>query len=256
MAKKQNFKELIGNFGKQVGETSAKGLSDLKSSWAWGTVLAADLSKNIAGQDWFKSINDFKSEVSKSMDSDFLSKGMGAVDPETVLSFSANNHRILDGGHTLFESISRAKEIGETNNWTSLETFQEWGKAYFTDLSSSAGMPAFGALSDNVYSILRAAGIDEAVARDLVTVNGQEAVEAILGGTITSLGLVFAWKSQDKEQFSRAVGSILIGSAIAMNPMTLCLAVNYGARQEITEAIQKIAAQGDIYKSLVGAFSF
>ena len=83
----------------------------------------------------------------------------------------------MDGGHDFFSTIEKAQEIGNQNGWDSMETFQEWAKSYFTDLSSNAGMPVFGKLSDEIYGFLISINIDEETARDFVTVNGPEALE-------------------------------------------------------------------------------
>lgn len=195
------------------------------NAWAVGVASATDLSQQIATTDWFQTLNTFKSEVSKAMDSEFLKEGIGSLDKETLQLFTPSNHRILDGGHTLFESIERAKQVGADNNWSDSEIFTEWAKAYFTDMSSSAGMPIFGKLTDNVYDLLRELKFDEATARDIVTMNGQEAVEAILGGTVAAAGLFFAWKKEDKDAFSKTIGALIVSGAISMNPVTLSIGI-------------------------------
>ncbi|WP_374027574.1 hypothetical protein ACES2J_15325 [Bdellovibrio bacteriovorus] len=205
-------------------ETIEKIKNESKSLFAVGVSSASVISQQVSSMDWFQSLNTYKSEVSKAMDSDFLKSGVGAIDADTLLKFSPSNHRILDGGHTFFESIERARQIGKENDWSNSEIFQEWSKAYFTDLSSPAGMPVFGDLTENLYLILRKV-FDEETARDLVTVNGQEAVEAILAGTLSAVGLFFAWKKEDKENFSKTIGALLVGGAVSINPLTLAIAV-------------------------------
>lgn len=178
---------------------------------------STELSSVVANSDWFKSFNDYSSEVSKAMDAEFLLKLKGEVTEKMAPSY----HRIVDGGHGFFSSIEKAQEIGEKNRWTDFETFQEWTKSYLTDLSSPAGMPVFGKSTEYIYNFLKNIGVSEEMARDILTVNGQEAVEALLSGGITFLSLYFAWKKEDKELFSKTVTSILLTSAIFMNPVTM-----------------------------------
>ncbi len=148
------------------------------------------------------------------------------LDVNSVVKLMPSNHRILDGGHDLFSSIDRAQELGAQNGWSNMETFEQWAKSYFTDLSSTAGMPIFGKMSDEIYKFMRdTMGISEETARDFVTVNGQEALESIFAGTISAMGLYFAWKKEDKDAFSKIAGSILLTGAIAMNPVVIAVAV-------------------------------
>jgi hypothetical protein len=175
------------------------------------------------------------------MDSGFK---IGAVDPETLRAMAPNNHRILDEGHTFFESIKRAREVGEQEGWSDVDTFTTWFKSYFTDLSSPAGMPAFGAASDNIYDFLRDIGFSEAVARDLVTVNGQEAIEALIGGSLSVISLALAWKDQDKENFSKALGAIGLGGVVSMNPAILVVVIVAAALGYNTLVCQKTIGRG------------
>lgn len=217
---KSQTPKLISN--ERFVATTEKVSSKLKNYWATTVVAGSDASHWIAQTDWMKSFNEnYASAVSKAMDSEYK---VGAIDIETGLKMSANNHRILDDGHTVTESLKRAMEVGEQSGQTAMDSFTEWAKAYLTDLSSTAGMPVvpFG---DDVYAILRALQVPDELARDLVTMNGQEAVEALLGGTIASVALIFSWKDEDKERFSNCLGSIGVGSLVAMNPATALIVV-------------------------------
>ena len=197
-------------------KNKAKNYSD--AALASLATVSHEVSTAISQTEWMKSINDFKSEISTSMDSEFLKSGISKF-------MTPNNHRIMDGGHDFFTTISKAQEIGDTNGWSSVQTFEEWAKSYFTDLSSSAGMPMFGKLSDNIYTFLRSLGVDEANARDFVTLNGQEALESVISGGIASVAIIFAWRKEDKETFSRAVGAILCSGTLTMNPASVIVAI-------------------------------
>lgn len=195
-----------------------------KTNLAWSASVASmtEISDFLANTDYVKSLNEYTSKLSKAMDEGFA---IGSFDAETGLSMAPNNHRILDGGHSFWESIEKAQQIGEQEGWSGLDTFHEWFKSYFTDLSSSAGMPIFGENSDNIYLLLRDMGISEEVARDFVTVNGQEAFESILGGALGGVSLFMAWKKEDKESFSRTLGALGLISLVGMNPVLLMLVV-------------------------------
>lgn len=182
---------------------------------------SAEASKLLSNTDWFKSLNDYSSEVSKSMDKEFLLSLKGQATEKMAPVY----HRIVDGGHDLMSSIEKAREIGQEKDWSDLETFKEWANSYFTDLSSPAGMPVFGKMSEHIYKFLKDAGIDEETARDIVTVNGQEAIESILSGSITFIAIFFAWKKEDKETFSKTVGSIVLSSTVMLNPVSLAIGI-------------------------------
>jgi hypothetical protein len=212
--------------------------------WLAGTMMMGDWSQYLSDTDLVRNLNQYKSELSKAMDGGF---DIGSLDLETGIKMSPNNHRILDGGHGFFESIQKAKEVGGEQGWSDTETFTTWFQSYFTDLSSPAGMPAFGDATDNMYAFLRNfLSLDEATARDLVTVNGQEAIEAILGGTLAGVSLFFAWKKQDKENFSKAIGSIGLGAAVSMNPAVLCIIVVAAALGYNTLVCKKAIQRGGI----------
>jgi hypothetical protein len=181
-------------------------------------LITKELSTALSQTDWVKDLNKYTSEISKSMDENFLKDGISKI-------MTPSNHRIMDGGHDFFTTIEKAQEIGLQNGWDSITTFQEWAKSYFTDLSSNAGMPVFGNFSDEIYTFLRSVNISEQVARDFVTINGQEAIDAFLSGAVSGIALVLGWKNSDKESFSKSIGSILCVSTITMNPVSLSIAV-------------------------------
>lgn len=189
-----------------------------KDSLVTITALSEDVTTQIAGSAWFKSFNEFSSEVSKSMDAGFLKEKMTGI-------MTPTNHRILDGGHDFFASIQKARDIGEQNDWSAAQTFEEWAKAYFTDMSSSAGVPIFGKLSDDIYHYLKELGISDKEAADFVCINGQEALESLLAGTVSAVSLIFAWKAKDKEAFSKSIGFILVSGVSTMTPAALIVAI-------------------------------
>lgn len=178
----------------------------------------------VAIQEFIKKLNEnYSSDLSKAMDFTYLKEGIGTV--IDGIKMTANNHRIMDGGHTLTESLDRAFELGQENGWSNVESFTEWAKAYFTDLSSSAGMPAVP-MADFIYGFLRnTLGLSEETARDIVTINGEEAFQSLFSGTITVLAIVFAWNSKDKETFSRSVGAIGVTSLMSLNPVSLVMTI-------------------------------
>jgi hypothetical protein len=189
-----------------------------RDSIATLTALSSEVTTQIADATWFRSLNEFSSEVSKSMDHNFIEEKITEV-------MTPTNHRILDGGHDFFSSISKAREIGEQNDWSASKVFEEWSKAYFTDMSSPAGVPIFGKFSDDIYKYLKELGISDKEAADVVTINGQEALETLMSGAISAVALIFAWKAKDKEAFSKSIGFILVSGAAAMTPAALIVAI-------------------------------
>jgi hypothetical protein len=92
-------------------------------------------------------------------------------------------------------------------------------------LSSPAGVPIFGKFSDDIYKYLKELGISDKEAADVVTINGQEALETLMSGAISAVAIFFAWKAKDKEAFSKSVGFILVSGAAAMTPAALIVAI-------------------------------
>jgi len=189
-----------------------------RESLATLTALSSEVSTQIADATWFRSLNEFSSEVSKAMDHNFIKEKISEV-------MTPTNHRILDGGHDFFSSISKAKEIGEQNDWSSYKVFEEWAKAYFTDLSSPAGVPIFGKFSDDIHKYLKDLGVSDKEAADILTINGQEALESIMNGAISAVALIFAWKAKDKEAFSKSIGFIFVSGTATMTPVALIVAI-------------------------------
>lgn len=217
------FKKIKNN--QKIQELSSKSKSVLNNSWAVAVGGANNFTSWLANTDFIRGLNDFSSDISKAMDAAY-------IDPLRTEAMNPSNHRILDGGHTLTESLSRGFNVGLDKGLNDFESFVEWGKAYVTDLSSPGGMPAFEGLTNDVYNILKAIGVSDKTAIDAVTVNGQEALEALIGGSLTAVALVFSWKKKDKENFSRAVSAIGISSIISLNPLLglialVALAIGY-----------------------------
>jgi len=218
----KKVKEKIKKVKFQVDQ-SMKSMKDQgEKAWIVAIGLMGDSSRYVSETDFVSRMNTYTSKISEAMDKGFK---MGTIDKETGLSFTPKNHRILDEGHGFFESIQRARETGEQEGFTQMETFTGWFQSYFSDMSSPAGMPAFGSMSDEVYGFLRSMGFSESTARDVVTINGHEAIEGLLGGTVACVGLLLAWKKEDKQNFSKTLGALGVGAAVSMNPVVLVMVV-------------------------------
>lgn len=209
----------------KVRETIASAKENATNAVTVGMGVTLDainsLSNSITDSEIWREFNQTASSelvkaIGKAMDAGWEK---GGVDPETLLKFMPDNHRILDEGHTIAESFEQASEVGAEMDASFLDTFLAWGEAYLRDLSSPAGMP-MGEWADSIYAMLRDVGVDESVARDLVTVNGSEALSALMSGTISSLALVLAWNVEDRAAFSKAIGSMGVASLISANPIT------------------------------------
>lgn len=227
-------------------KTKAESFS--KDSLATLTVLSSEVTTQIADAAWFRSFNDFSSEISKAMDHNYIKEKITEV-------MTPTNHRILDGGHDFFSSIARAREIGDQNDWGAGKVFEEWSKAYFTDLSSPAGVPLFGKFSEDIYRYLKELGISDKEAADFVTINGQEALEALMSGAISAVALIFAWKAQDKEAFSKSIGFILTSGAATMTPAALVVAIVALAFGYNTLVCKESLAKGVLSSGLTLAIS-
>lgn len=211
-----------------------------EKAWFAGLAAMGDFSQFVSQTDFVRNLNTYKSDISRAMDEGFK---IGSVDIETGLKMNPSNHRILDGGHGFFESIEKAKEVGAANGWSDGETFQTWFQSYFTDMSSPAGMPVLGKLTDDAYVFLKDI-VGEETARDLLTINGQEAIESLIGGSLAAVSLIMAWKKEDKENFSKALGSMGLAGAISMNPVILVVLIVAAALGYNTLVCHKAVTKG------------
>lgn len=240
----------INKFIEHIKRKTKSGIETLhengEKAWLGSVAAMGDFSTALSQTDFVSKLNTYSSDVSKAMDEGFK---IGSEHLESGLSMTPNNHRILDGGHGFFESISKAQEVGEANGWSDLETFQVWIKSYFTDLSSNAGMPVLDSYTDDVYAFLRNIGFSDETARDVLTVNGQEAIECILGGSLSAVAIFFAWKKDDKDNFSRSLGAMGIASVVSLNPVVLAVVIAAAALGYTTLVCRKSAGKGMIVSS-------
>lgn len=209
--------------------------SFVNKAWVASVSAVPSLSEIVTNMEFWKSLNNFSNEVSKSMDMNWINFTQGV---DSQIHMSAFTHRILDGGHTISASLEKAFELGKDLGWSKLETFEEWGKAYFSDLSSRAGMPAFEDFTGTLFKFLQRHGVSEERAREIVTINGQEALNAFIGGTISAVSLFFSWSSKDSDNFSRAVASVFMSGVKNVNPLTALVGIvgmAIGYQQKIIE---------------------
>jgi hypothetical protein len=190
----------------------------------------------------------FVHAITQAMDKGFQT---GDIDWSSGLTIIPNNHRILIEGHTLGQSFAHAQEVAEQFGVGSLEATISWMKAYFEDLSSPGGMP-LGEWSKGVYVALRDAGWTEAAARDLVTLNGSEAIEALLSGTLSALAVALSWSKQEHEHFSRAIGMLGVGSIVAANPIAGLVTVVSAIVAYRKHRLSKEALKKGVFVKLAG----
>lgn len=243
---------------KKLRETSRTVASRTQEAWivtsatvGEATQAAGDL---VGNTEWMRSINGHWDKdplvkaITQSMDKAFKA---GDLDLVTGLKVMPNNHRLLVDGHTLKQSLTHAYEVATEQGSGHLETTVAWMKAYVEDLSSPAGMP-LGEWSKHVYAALRKAGWDEAAARNLVTVNGSEAVDALLSGTLSALTVALAWTTQDREDFSRAIGALGMAAMVSVNPVTGLVTIVAVAIAYKRDLLSKNAIQKGAFVKLAG----
>lgn len=244
LLKQYSENEVVQDVKKKLKPLTTSIQSKSNEIYNSGALTISEFSQFLGSTDWMKSLNYISNDVSRSMDKGFLIKEYNLQD---VIKINPSNHRILDNGHGFFQSIAKAREIGEQKGLSDLDTFTQWWEAYFSDLSSAGGMPAFESATDDIYLFLRnTLNIDESTARDLVTINGQEAVDALLGSTLTVVVFMFSWKKQDKENFSKLVGSMGVGAVISMNPVLLSVVIVAAAIGYNTLVCKKSIQRGGI----------
>ncbi len=163
----------------------------------------------------------------KAMDARYIADHIGGA-----------NHRMFDGGHTIWGAISAGRNATQDDN-----IFQEaWGtiQGLLRDVTTPKGLPIATwdkGTYDQVSGWLETnLGIPKDWFYDL---NSFDAAE-LLGSTIGAVALIFSWNRADTETFAKLVGSWGVSAAVTANPLLLAVTAVALAR-----AFQKARQTGE-----------
>ena len=147
-----------------------------------------------------------------------------AMDAEYLTTYiGGGNHRLFDGGHTIWGAIAAGREASPDDNL--IQEASGILQGLLRDVTTAKGLPlanwdkgtydqVSGALEANFH-------IPKAWFYDL---NSYDAAE-LLGGSIGVVALALHWNRADTESFARLVGSLGVSAAISANPLLLIVTV-------------------------------
>jgi len=140
----------------------------------------------------------------KAMDMEYLRTRIGGY-----------NHRLFDGGHTIWEAWEKCSIEGSTNSEIALGFFNSFMK----DLATSKGMP-FVTIQPDTYNnisntLTKIPGVDRKYVSDLLSYDVLETV----GTSIGVIAMLYQFKQQDFEQLNKTLGSMGITAIVSASPL-------------------------------------
>ena len=173
------------------------------------------LASNLAG-----ATNDLVQEMvkgvptiyDKAMDARFIETGIGGA-----------NHRLFDGGHTIWGAFTAAREASPDDNiiQEALGTVQ----GLLRDVSTPKGLPLVTWDKETFDQIAGALESDYHIPKSWFTDLATYDVADLLGSTVGAVSLIFQWNSADTEAFTRLVGSMGLSATVGANPLLLIVSV-------------------------------
>lgn len=148
----------------------------------------------------------------KAIDAEFLANSIGG-----------GNHRLFDGGHTIFGAIKAVRDASPDD--TVVQEAMGFLESLFRDMSTPKGLPLANwdkATYDSVAEYLKSnLGIPKDWFYDL---NSYDAPE-LIGGVIGVVATALSWNSAETEKFAHLVGGMGISALAAANPLLLVVTV-------------------------------
>lgn len=148
----------------------------------------------------------------KAMDAEFLATSIGG-----------GNHRMFDGGHTIFGAIKAVRDASPDD--TVVKEAMGFLDSLFKDMSTPKGLPLANwdkTTYDQVAEYLQSnLGIPKDWFYDL---NSYDAPE-LIGGVIGVVATALSWNRAETEEFAKLVGGMGVSALVAANPLLLVVTV-------------------------------
>ena len=169
-----------------------------------------------------------------------------AMDAEYLRTFiGGGNHRMFDGGHTLAGAWEAVRNASPDD--TIIEEAFGFVKAMFKDLTTSKGLPIANwdkATYDNAASYLQS---NFGIPRDwFYDINSYDAPE-LLAGVIGLVSVIFSWKEEDTEKFSKLVGNMGVAAVFSANPILMIITLT-----SLAQAFHKAQDSGEYVEAVDG----
>lgn len=209
---KTRLKQTAGTAAKRSTDT-ALWISALASDRDWSDGLARALGEQF---------NTLSSVYSRSMDGGFakgLQTGQEYISPWI--------HRIVDGNHTPIGAIAAAREaLTDDTQW---EEFIGGATAYFSDLSSVAGMPVVTISQESIDTVQRLfESIDPTGlwVVDAATFN----MEELISSAVPAIAVLLNWNRVEQDEFKKMLGGMTTAAIYSANPILALLVIASAAR--------------------------
>jgi len=196
---------------KHVRQTSAKASDGAKwlgnRSMDHAAAIGAFLSQPEMLK-WLENLTKAPATVyDRAMDSEYLRTHIGG-----------GNHRMFDGGHSLSGAWEQVSGASDTDSFA--QEVVGYVSGLWKDMTTTSGLPFatwdradYGDWADAASTNIP--GIDKGYFQDLLSYDAFEVLSTGLG----AVGVVFAFKTQDKKRLAEILGSMGIISILSANPI-------------------------------------
>jgi hypothetical protein len=154
---------------------------------------------------------------------DNYDKAIDSVYNQTHIGGSAYHH-LLDGQHTLLNSLKAIKDINADDSWA--QELLQASEHLLRDLTSVSGInPIFSITPDQfdkLGNIVSSIGITKEYLADALAINGPE----LLGGSLALVSAIIIGKKSDPERLSYLSGGCLVSSLVSANPLLFSVAAS------------------------------
>ena len=169
-------------------------------------------------REWFERIVYSSTSIyDRAMDANYLEDYIGG-----------GTHRIVDGGHDLFNAWNKVRDASATDTFGAEVT--GYVQAILNDASTPAGMP-YVTWSKNTYDqvsdwfVSAFPGTSKQWFQDIITYDVAEVASCAIG----AVGALMCLKTRDEEMMSELLGSTGIVSVWSGNPLMLIITIVAGA---------------------------
>ena len=142
----------------------------------------------------------------KAMDAEYLATHIGG-----------GNHRMFDGGHTLWGAAKAVHDAGGTAS----EQAAGYVQGLARDMTTTKGLPLATWSKDSYESVSNTLHLPNNWFYDLNSFDASE----VIGASVGAVMLVLQWRKPDADRFGKTVGALGLASVVGANPLLIIAAV-------------------------------
>lgn len=206
--------------GAASGRAVATGTQWLLNSTTAQTARVFAAAQGLVASDLSPQLNELVQAAVKG-EATIYDKAMDAVYLETHIG--GGNHRIFDGGHTLYGAIKAAH--GASSDDSLIQEALGGMQGLLRDVSTPKGLPlatwdkaTYDSVADSLQSTF---GIPKNWFYDLNSFD----VGDLVGGTVGVVSLIFGWNKAETESFASLAAGMGTSAAVSANPLLLAVSM-------------------------------